>query len=146
VELKSLFGAQEQRWIEGHASVMAELVAGDDQNILDGKRRKLESRAQMTRAETVPTRSFPTENRVVVEDSVKERISDVNIRTLSHGPNFVFRPKVSETTIRDVGVAVERMAFGKRWVEHIKSARPDKTAGPKPNEAESTDPQSKERT
>ena len=50
-------------------------------------------------------------------------MSAVNIRTLSRGPNFVYQPNMSDTTIRDMEVSMERMAFETRWIEHIKASR-----------------------
>ena len=70
---------------------------------------------------TPPNTRLPPERRVIVEDCIK--IPAETIQILSHGPNFVFRPQLSDSMVRDVGVAVERMAFGKRWSEHIRSSK-----------------------
>ena len=121
-KLEDQLTAWDCHWVRGHARVIADLVGDDDERRLDGKLKKLlADHYPSDEASTPPNTCFPPERRVIVEDCIK--IPAETIQILSHGPNFVFRPQLSDHMVRDVGVVVERMAFGKRWSEHIRSSK-----------------------
>ena len=64
--------------------------------------------------------------RVVIEESVEQRISEITRSLLALGPKFVPKMKVTKGVIQRAEMAVERLAFGRRGQKEVERVEKEK--------------------
>ena len=118
-EIHSAMTAGAAKWTTGHSRWMSDFVRAEESRKLHHKLEKM----LLEKGQVQDTSSSDKDRsgRVVVESTVS---LPVEMRTLMElGPKFVPKQRITKSVLHKAEVAVERLAFGKRWQKVAEKAQ-----------------------